>query len=103
MVRTTWNSPFRLITRSLAEPSTVVGDDPVTRSQQDRGLLLPRSTAQRIPMDQHCRPTGTVILILKIDVARIFLTDVNVRHKKLPLFLFDVDDYRLRNLLVCIL
>jgi hypothetical protein len=73
--------------------STVVGDDPVTRSQQDRGLLLPRSTVQRIPMDQHYRPTGTVILVVEIDVARIFLTDVNVWHKKLSLFLFDVDEY----------
>jgi NAD(P)-dependent dehydrogenase (short-subunit alcohol dehydrogenase family) len=74
----------------LAEPSAVVGDDSVTRSQQDCGLLLPGSTAQRIPVDQHYRLTGTVILIVEIDVARIFLTDINVWHRELSLFLFDI-------------
>jgi hypothetical protein len=68
----------------------------LTRSQQDRGLLFPGSTVQRIPVDQHYRLTGTVILVVEIDVARIFLTDINVWHRKLSLFLLDVDGYRLQ-------
>src|SRR5207245_10611166 len=81
----------------LAEPSAVVGDDTVTRRQQDRGLLLPGTAAQRIPVDQDYRLTGTVILIVEIDVARIFLTDINVWHRELSLFLFDVNGYRLHS------
>jgi hypothetical protein len=42
------------------------------------------------------RLTGTVIRIVEIDVARIFLTDINVWHRKLSLFLLDVDGYRLQ-------
>jgi hypothetical protein len=42
------------------------------------------------------RLTGTVIRIIEIDVARIFLTDINVWHRKPSLFLLDVDGYRLQ-------
>jgi len=59
----------------LAETSAVIGDDPVTCSQKDRDLLLPRSTAQRISVNKNNRVTRAMVLIIEIDVAGVFRTN----------------------------
>ena len=53
----------------LAEASAVVGDDPVTRIQEDGYLLLPRSTAQRVSVDQNNRFARAMVFVVKLDVA----------------------------------
>ena len=68
----------------LAETSAVVGDDTVTCSQESWHLLFPRSTAQWISMDKDNGLTRTVVLVVEIDVAGIFLTDINVWHRDSP-------------------
>jgi hypothetical protein len=61
----------------FAEPSAVVGDDPMARLQKDRKLLLPRSAAQRISVDQNHGVTGAVIFVIELDVTRVFFPDCN--------------------------
>ena len=64
----------------LAKPSPVIGDYTVTRRQKRRDLLLPGSSAQWIAVDKDNWVTQTMILIIKIDVTRVFFTDINVWH-----------------------
>ena len=64
----------------LAEPSAVIGDYTVTRSQKHRDLLLPGSTAQWISVDKDYGVTRAMIFIVEIDVTRVFLSDINVWH-----------------------
>src|SRR5580704_15476550 len=64
----------------LAEASPVIGDDPVPSLQQDGKLFLPRSTAQWVPVDQDNGLPRAVVFVVKLDVARIFFSDRNVRH-----------------------
>src|SRR6266853_100513 len=64
----------------FAEPSAVIGDDAVPLSEKLWDLLLPRSTAQWIPVDQNYGVTRAVIFVVEIDLAGVFLTDINVWH-----------------------
>lgn len=59
----------------FAEPSAVVGDDPITGLQQGGKLFLPRSTAQWVSVDQDNALPRAVIFVVKLDVTRIFLSD----------------------------
>ena len=68
----------------FAEASAVVGDDPVTRIQQDGQLLLPGSTAQRVSVDQDNRFARAMVFVVKLHVARIFSSDRNVWHFESP-------------------
>jgi hypothetical protein len=52
----------------LAEPAPVVGDDPVPGLEQGRDLLVPGPAAERVPVDQHHRLAGAVILVMDLDV-----------------------------------
>jgi hypothetical protein len=52
----------------LAEPAPVIGDDPVPGLQQHRDLLVPGPAAERVPVDQHHRLAGAVILVVDLDV-----------------------------------
>ena len=71
----------------LAEPPSVIGDDPVARLQQDGKLFLPRSAAQGVPVDQDNGLPRAVVFVVKLDIARIFFSDRNVRHYESPLYL----------------
>jgi hypothetical protein len=64
----------------LAEAPAVIGNDSVTSIQEDRDLLLPRSTAQRVPVDENDRLARAMVFVVKVDVARIFFSDCNVWH-----------------------
>jgi hypothetical protein len=68
----------------FAEASTVVGDDPLTRIQEDRHLLFPRSTTQWVSVDQDNGLPRAVVFVVKLDVARIFFSDVNIWHFESP-------------------
>src|SRR5580700_153242 len=68
----------------LAEASSVVGDDPVTSLQQDGKLFLPRSATQWVSVDQDNGLPRAVVFVVKLDVARIFFSDSNVRHFESP-------------------
>jgi hypothetical protein len=60
----------------LAEPSAVISDHPVTRSQKHRELLLPGGTVQRISVDQNYRIARAMILIVQIDVTGVFFANI---------------------------
>src|SRR5882762_4816588 len=62
----------------LAEPSAVIGDDTVPRSQKRWNLLLPRGGIQWISMDKDDGVARAMIFIVEIDVTGVFLTDINV-------------------------
>src|SRR5258706_1832691 len=64
----------------LAESSSVIIDDTVTCIQKNWHLLLPGGTAQRISVNQDDGTTRTVILVVEVDVAGVFLPDRNVWH-----------------------
>src|SRR2546426_502315 len=68
----------------LPEPSAVVGDDPVTRVQQVRRLLLPGSAAQRPPVDQNDGLARAVVFVVDIDRCRVFLADRDGTHLSPP-------------------
>ena len=68
----------------LPPAPAVVQDHPVTGRQQHRHLLLPCRSVQRIPMGQHHRGTGTVVLVVDLDVAGVLSTDFEVRHHAPP-------------------
>jgi hypothetical protein len=53
----------------LAEASAVVGNDPVTCFQENGDLLLPRSTAQWVSVDQNNRLARAMVFIVKLNVA----------------------------------
>ena len=53
----------------LAEASAVVGNDPVTRIQEDGNLLLPGSTAQGVSVDQNNRLARAMVFVIELDVA----------------------------------
>src|ERR1700736_1940492 len=76
----------------FAEPSAVIGDDAVSGAQKNRHLFLPRSTAQWISVNQDNRLTRAVVLIIEIDIVRVFLTDSNVWHRTSPFSLVQVED-----------
>src|SRR5271157_2074227 len=71
----------------LAEASAVVGNDPVTRFQKNRYLLLPGSTAQRVSVYQDDGLARAVILIVKIEFTRIFFSNRSVWHWFSPFLL----------------
>ena len=64
----------------LAEPAPVVGDHPVPGLQQHRDLLVPGAAAERVPVDQHHRLAGAVILVVDLDVCVVFLSDSHCGH-----------------------
>src|SRR6266404_6857600 len=68
----------------FAESPPIISDDPVSCVQKNRHLFLPRRTAQRISVNQDQRLTRAMGFIIEIDVARVFLTDSNVRHYNSP-------------------
>jgi hypothetical protein len=53
----------------LAEASAVVGNDSVTSIQENGDLLPPRSTAQRVSVDENNRLAQAVVFVVKVDVA----------------------------------
>src|SRR5437764_4418844 len=65
------------------ETAAVIEDDAMTCGEKHRNLLFPGSTVERISMNQNHRMARTVILIVKLDVRGIFLTDSDVRHNVL--------------------
>ena len=64
----------------VAEPSAVVCDDSVARTQEVRDLLLPGGAAERPSMNQHDGFPGPVILVIDLDRRRILLTHRNAAH-----------------------
>ena len=62
------------------ESPTVIGDYAMTRGQKRGGLLLLGCAVQWIPVDQNDRSTRTVVLIIQIDIAGVFLPDGYVWH-----------------------
>jgi hypothetical protein len=64
----------------LAEPAPVVGDHPVAGIQQGWDLLVPGAAAERVPVDQHHRPAGAVIVVIDLDVCVVFLSDSYCGH-----------------------
>src|SRR5258706_8674363 len=67
-----------------AESPAVVCDDPMTRSKQGRGLLLPGSAAQRPTVDEYDGLTRAEVFVIEIDIAGIFLTNSNEWHWGFP-------------------
>ena len=67
----------------LAEPPTVVRDEPVARVEQDRELLLPGRPAQGPTVRQHDGPARAVVLIVELDGPRVLLSDSDERHLRL--------------------
>jgi hypothetical protein len=51
----------------LAEPATVVGDEPAAVIQQDPQLLVPGAAAERVAMDQDDRRSRAVVLVVQAD------------------------------------
>src|SRR5438552_211335 len=76
-------SPTRRTPARLAEPPTVVRDDPVARVEQDRELLLPGRPAQGPTVRQHDGPARAVVLIVELDGPRVLLSDSDERHLRL--------------------
>src|SRR3989442_8077762 len=70
----------------LTKASAVIGDDTVTCFQKNWHLLLPGSTAQWISVNRDDWITGDVLLIVEIDVAGVFLADINVWHLDSPFY-----------------
>src|SRR5437899_4122683 len=68
----------------VAEPSAVVRDDSVARTEEVRDLLLPRGAAERPSMNQHDGFPGPVILVVDLNRRRIFLTNGNAAHRTPP-------------------
>src|SRR6516165_1050672 len=64
----------------LAEPAPVVGDHPVARLQQGGHLLVPRTAAERVPVDQDHRWTGAVVFVMQLDAGGVLLSDADVWH-----------------------
>ena len=64
----------------LAEATTVVGDDAMTRFQQDGDLLFPRGPAQWVAVDEHHWLPHAVVFVVQIDWGRVLFTDSQVRH-----------------------
>ncbi len=64
----------------LAETTAVIGNDAMAGGQQRWNLPLPRSAAQRIPVDEYHRIAGAMVFVIETDVARIFLTNMNLGH-----------------------
>src|ERR1700731_3045585 len=64
-----------------AEAPPVVGDHPVPGGQQGGLLLFPRVPVQRVPVHQHDRSTGPVILVVDPDRGRILPPDSDKRHR----------------------
>src|SRR5207253_3518754 len=69
----------------VAEATTVVRDDPVTRVQQNGYLLLPRGPTEWVAVDEHHRRTRAVVLVVDLDVAGVLPTDGDVWHRILLL------------------
>jgi hypothetical protein len=65
----------------LAEPAPVIGDHPVPGVQQHRDLLVPGPAAERVPVDQHHRLAGAVILVVDLDVGAVFPADGDCGHE----------------------
>ena len=53
----------------LAEASAVVGNDPVTRFQENGYLPLPGSNAQWVSVDQNNRLARAMVFVVKLYVA----------------------------------
>ena len=68
----------------LAETSAIISNDAVTSSQESWHLLFPGSAAQWVSVNKDNRLTRTVVLIVKVDVAGVFFTDINVWHRDSP-------------------
>src|SRR5262249_51077746 len=57
------------------------GDHPVPGLQQRRDLPVPGAAADRVPVDQHHRLAGAVVLVMDLDVAGIFPADGDLGHQ----------------------
>src|SRR2546425_3532628 len=68
----------------VAEPSAIVRDDSVSRTEQVGDLLLPRGAAERPSMNQQDGFPGPVILVVDLYRRRIFLTNRNAAHYAPP-------------------
>ena len=68
----------------VPEPPSVVGDHPPTGVEQDGQLLLPGVAVQRVAVDQHDRPAGTVVLVVQLYRGPVLLTDGDIWHGNLP-------------------
>ena len=64
-----------------AGAAPVVGDHPVPGGEQGCLLLFPRVPVQRVPVHQHDRRTGPVILVVDPDGGRILPPDSDKRHR----------------------
>jgi hypothetical protein len=64
----------------LAETPPVVRDHPKTGGEQRPLLPLPSSPAQRKPVDEHDRLTGSVVLVVELDVNGVLAPDGDVGH-----------------------
>src|SRR4029077_6937695 len=64
----------------VAEAAAVVGDDTMAGVEQHGELFVPGTAAQRVAVNQDDRLSRPVVLVMQLDVARVLLSDLDVRH-----------------------
>lgn len=68
----------------LPEAATIVGDHPEARREQLACLLLPAMTVERVPVDEHHRLSGSLILVVQLDRRAVLLPNGDEGHCVFP-------------------
>src|SRR5437773_2861030 len=67
-----------------AEAATVIRDHTVAGLEQRSGLFLPRSPAERPPMNEHDGRPYAVIFVIEVDRCGILFPDTDHAHRCAP-------------------
>ena len=64
----------------LAKAAAVIGDDAVASGEEFACLALPRSSVERVAVDEHDRPAGPVVVEVDPDVGAVLFPDGDEGH-----------------------